>query len=141
MKLIAFRSEYQITVEPLKNRAFYQNFEAMQQARRLPYYLEDWSKALQEVTPGFTILADLQFVNQTGSAALRPVFEAAERLLFRHGVRMVAEVHIPGDPTHLLSDEVNIGSLPVRSFLSLWDADQFLDDLETGLPELDQPAG
>ncbi|GAA4347038.1 hypothetical protein GCM10023185_01820 [Hymenobacter saemangeumensis] len=132
MKLIAARPEYQIAVEPDKNRVFYQNFGAMQTAVQLPFYLADWHLTLQEVQPGFTILADLEFVNQTGSAALPPVFQAAEELLRQHGVRLVAEVHVPGEATHLLTDAVNIGTLPVRSFLDLLDAAQYLDELLIG---------
>jgi len=135
MKFIAVRPEYQLAVEPDKNRVFYQNFGAMQTATQLPFYLTDWQLTLQEVRPGFTILADLEFVNRAQAPSLPPVFQAAEELLRLHGVQLVAEVHVPGDPTHLLSDEVNIGRLPVRSFLRLWEAAQYLDELHAGPPE------
>ena len=38
MVTITLRPEYQLTVDPAKNRIFYQNFERMQWATSLPHY-------------------------------------------------------------------------------------------------------
>ncbi|GAA4055435.1 hypothetical protein GCM10022409_48270 [Hymenobacter glaciei] len=128
MLLIAFRSEYQLTVDPAKNRIFYQNFGQMQGATELPHYRADWSAALAQVQPGFSILSDMQVVNQA-SPALRAEFVAVEQLIVARGVRIVAEIHIPGLPTRHLSDAVTTSqAMPVRQFLNLWDAAQFLDE-------------
>jgi hypothetical protein len=130
MQIIAFRPEYQISVEHAKNRIFYQNFGLMQAAVALPHYLDDWAKALAEVRPGFTILADLQVVNQVNDPELQNVFQIIERLIIQQGVRLLAEVHIPGLPTRSFRDQVNTSeAMPVRYFLNLWEAAQFLDDL------------
>ncbi|SFQ67774.1 hypothetical protein [Hymenobacter arizonensis] len=129
MRLIAFRPEYQLTVEDEKNRLFYQNFGQMQQATCLPDYVDDWKAALSEVTPGFSILSDMQVVNQV-SQDLRSKFQAVEQLIVQRGVSMVAEVHVPGLPTRRSCDEITTGQvMPVRQFLNIWDAAQFLDDL------------
>ena len=43
---------------------------------------------------------------------------------------MVAEIHLPGLPARRHSDVITTSLvMPVRQFLSLWAADQFLDDL------------
>lgn len=129
MLLVAARPEYQLSVEPAKNRVFYQNFGPMQGALALPHYLADWAAALAEVHPGFTILADLQVVNQSNPDLLA-TFRAVERLLAQHGAGVMAEVHVPGLPTRRHSDEVSTGAAtPVRHFLSLWEAVQYLDHL------------
>ena len=129
MRLIALRSEYQLMVEPARNRVFYQNFGPMQTATTLPHYEADWTAALAEVSPGFQILSDMQVVNQTNSALIIH-FQAAERLIVAHGVHMVAEVHMPGLPTRGLTDEVTTSrAMPVRQFLSIWEAAHFLDYL------------
>jgi hypothetical protein len=128
MLLIAFRPEYQITVDPAKNRIFYQNFGQMQEAIELPHYLTDWRAALAEVQPDFSILSDMQIVNQV-NPGLRARFVAVEQLIVARGVRVVAEIHVPGLPTRRLSDAVTTSqAMPVRQFLSLWDAAQFLDE-------------
>jgi hypothetical protein len=129
MRLIALRSEYQLMVETGRNCVFYQNFAAMQTAESLPHYLADWTAALAEVGPGFHILSDMQVVNQT-SNALRADFQAVEQLIVTRGVRIVAEVHIPGLPTRRHTDEVTTAqAMPVRQFLSIWEAAHFLDYL------------
>ena len=126
MLLVALRSEYQISVDVAKNRVFYQNFEPMQNATFLTHYVGDWAAALAEVRPGFSILADLQVVNQANPNLLA-TFRAVERLLAQHGAGVIAEVHVPGLPTRRHSDEVSTGPVPVRRFLTLWEAAHFLD--------------
>ena len=43
---------------------------------------------------------------------------------------MVTEVHVPGLPTRRLTDEVTTSrAMPVRQFLSIWEAAYFLDYL------------
>ena len=129
MHLIALRPEYQLMVEPARNRVFYQNFGPMQTATALPHYEADWAAALAEMRPGFQILSDMQVVNQT-TCALLSHFQAAERLIVAHGVHVVAEVHLPGLPTRRLTDEVTTSrAMPVRQFLSIWEAAHFLDYL------------
>lgn len=128
MLLIALRPEYQLSVDQARNRVFYQNFEAMQFARALPHYLLDWAAALARVRPGFRILSDMQIVNQA-NPALQARFQAVERLIVAHGVCLVAEVSVPGVPTRRHCDEVTTEqAMPVRQFLSVWEALQFLDE-------------
>ncbi len=129
MRLIALRPEYQLVVEPARNRVFYQNFGPMQTATALPHYLADWTAALAEVQPGFHILSDMQVVNQT-SPVLLEIFKAAERLIVAHGVGAVAEVLMPGLPTRRHSNNLTMDvAMPARQFLSIWEAAHFLDYL------------
>ena len=128
MLLIALRAEYQISVDPARNRVFYQNFAPMRSARALPHYLPDWQATLARVRPGFDVLGDMQVVNE-GRSALLATFQAAEQLIVAAGVRLMAEVHVPGRPTRRHSDEVTTDrAMPVRHFLSVWEALQFLDE-------------
>lgn len=50
MQLVAFRPEYQITVEPLRNRIFYKHY-AEPAAATLPHYLTDWSTRSKPCSP------------------------------------------------------------------------------------------
>jgi hypothetical protein len=130
MHLIAFRAEYQITVDRAQNRVFYQNFGPMRNATALPYYCDDWNAALAEVQPGFCILTDMQVVNENGGALLNE-FQAVEQLIVRRGVHLVAEVHLPGLTTRRHSDAVTTRqAMPVEYFLDIWDATQFLDGVQ-----------
>ena len=128
MVLIALRPEYQLSVDRAKNRIFYQNFGPMQHAQSLPHYFTDWAAALAEVRPGFNILSDMQVVNQANHDLLHG-FQRVEQLIVDHGVRMMAEVHMPGLPTRRYSDDITTDqAMPVRRFLSIWEAMQFLDE-------------
>jgi len=130
MLLIAFRAEYQITVDHAKNRVFYQNFGPMRTATALPHYCDDWEAALAEVRTGFCILTDMQVVNENGGALLAG-FQAVEQLIVQRGVQLVAEVHLPGLPTRRHTDAVTTRqAMPVEYFLDIWDATQFLDGLQ-----------
>ena len=128
MQLIILRSEYQLSVDRAQNRLFYQNFEAMQLARQLPHYLADWQAALAEVEPGFNILSDMRIVNQANPGLLS-TFQHVEQLIVARGVRIMAEVHVPGAPTRRYADEITTEqAMPVRHFMSVWEAMQFLDE-------------
>ena len=78
MVTIALRPEYRLTVDPAKNRVFYQNFERMQWATSLPRYVADWAAALAEVRVGFSILSNMQMVNQVSPLVPLPGFLAVE---------------------------------------------------------------
>jgi hypothetical protein len=128
MHLVAFRPEYQITVEPLRNRIFYKHYAEPAQATALPHYLTDWEHALAATEPGFTILSDLTAL-PTVSAALSELLVQAQHLVVRHGVRLVAAVHVAGSETYRSSQVVGAESaLPVCTFTDLWEADKYLDE-------------
>ena len=128
MVLIALRPEYQLSVDPAKNRIFYQNFGPMQHAQALPHYFSDWAAALAAVRPGFNMLSDMQVVNQSNQDLI-PGFQHVERLIVNRGIRILAEVHMPGLSTRSFSDDITSDKvMPVRRFLSVWEAMQFLDE-------------
>ena len=77
----------------------------------------------------FRIISDMQVVNQTTNILMTD-FQAVERHIAARGVHMVAKVHLPGLPTRRHSDEVTTSrAMPVRQFLSIWEAAHFLDYL------------
>jgi hypothetical protein len=79
------------------------------------------------VKPGFSILSDMQVVNQSNPALLEE-FQAVEQLIVARGVSLVAEVHVPGLSTRRYSDAITTSqAMPVHSFLNLWEAALFLD--------------
>ena len=132
MRLIAIRPEYQLTVDSFRNRIFYQNFGHMRLASVLPHYRTDWSAALAEVHPGFSILSDMQVVNEEGKG-LMSEFQAVEQLIVLRGVSLVAEVHVPGSAIRHYHEAVTTSqAMPVEYFLDILDAIHFLDNLPVG---------
>ena len=129
MQLIAFCPEYQITVEPARNRIFYKHYAELAQAQELPNYLNDWRLALAIMHPDFTILSDMTDL-PTVSNHLAELIGLAQQLVLGLGVRQVATVHAPSSETYYISETVRAESaLPVRTFTDLWEADKFLDKL------------
>ncbi len=127
MALIAFRTEYQITVEPLKNRLCYKVFSEMQDAAALPHYLADWAAALDALQPGFTILTDVSSFGQSNPSLL-PLYVATQQLITARRVAMVAEIYRLGSPSHDSNERISQRSgMPVRTFVDSWEADKFLD--------------
>ncbi|GAA4359293.1 hypothetical protein GCM10023185_25810 [Hymenobacter saemangeumensis] len=129
MRLIAFRPEYQLTVDPARNRIFYKHYQELGDAVDLPDYLTDWQQALDAVQTGFTILTDVTNLPST-SEQLMQLFVQAQQLCVSRGVRQVAEVHSPEADTYKNSRLAREQSaMPVRTFSDLWEADKYLDDL------------
>lgn len=129
MRLIAFRPEYQLTVDPAKNRIFYKPFTEMNEATDLPDFLPDWQRALARVRPDFTVLTDTTQLTASNPDLL-DLFVAVQTLVLAHGVGTVAEIHRPGAPTEAVTEQArNRSALPVRRFVDLWEADRFLDEL------------
>ena len=129
MYLIAFRPEYQITVEPTRNRIFYKHYAELAQAQDLPDYLADWQLALAAMQPGFTILSDMTDLPVV-SDQLAELIGRAQQLVMGLGVRQVAAVHAPGSETYHISETVRAeAELPMRIFTDLWEADRYLDEL------------
>ena len=134
MRLIAFRPEYQLTVDPTRNRIFYKHYQELERATELPDYLTDWKQALDSVQTGFTILTDVTNLPATSEHLMR-LFIQAQQLCVSHGVRQVAEVHSPEADTYKASRQAREqSSMPVRTFSDLWEADKYLDAL-TAEPE------
>ena len=129
MRLVAFCSEYQITVDSARNRIFYKHYAEIAEARDLPDYLTDWQLALQTMQSGFTILSDMTDLPVV-SDHLAGLIGQAQELVIGLGVLLVATVHAPGSETYYTSLVVREeSSLPVRTFTDLWEADRFLDQL------------
>ena len=129
MQLIAFRPEYQITVEIARNRIFYKHYAELTNTYDLPNYLADWQLALANMQPGFTILSDMTDL-PTVSDQLAGLIGQAQQLVASSGLRLVVTVHQPGSETFQASEIVRQEALlPIRSFTDLWEADKFLDEL------------
>ena len=126
MRLIAFRPEYQITVEPSRNRnrILYRHFAELAHAQELPEYLHDWQQALDAMTPGFTTLSDMTELADV-SGPLAELFGQVQHMLDGRGLRMIATVYATGHNLH----EASTSERPRRVFTDLWEADKFLNEL------------
>ncbi|TGE10205.1 hypothetical protein [Hymenobacter fodinae] len=126
MHLIAYRPEYRIYLDTHLNMLLYEQLEEMTFARHLPYYLEDWQRALEQLQPGFTVLSDVRRTLGP-NLDLLPTFLRSYELMQTAGVVMMAEVY-PSGPTRMPVSRIlnKLSSLPTRQFTDVAAAEDFL---------------
>ena len=130
MFLVAYRPEYHVRIDEARNRLVYERFEELTLAADLPYYLSDLQRALAQLRPGFTVLADLR---RTLGPNLRllPIFLSSHTLMVEAGIGMMAEVHPASHTMYQISRVVREQThLPARQFTSREEAEAFLDSFQ-----------
>ena len=137
MKLVAFRLEYQITVDEDRNQVTYERFEELSLATDLPFYLSDWQRAISYMKLNFTVLYDVR--RRVGpNVRLLPLYLRLHLLWLKNNVGVVAEVH----PTVFNMQQISRTlreqtKLPVQLFTDRAEAEAFLHDFRLGLPTCD----
>lgn len=125
---IAKREKYTIAVDPDKNRIYYTPIGFWQNPEDFPNYFQDWEKALAQVKPGFTGLADLtQF--KTPGPKVKAMLEKGQKALNDAGLGKAAELY--GEDAFVEQSHDNIAKrsgLKRLSFKELWKAEAWLDE-------------
>lgn len=133
MRLVAFRLEYQITVDEDRNLVIYERYEELSLATDLPYYISDWQRALSYMKENFTVLYDVR--RRVGpNVRLIPLYLQLHQLWLSASVGVVAEVH----PTVFNMQQISktlreMTKLSVRLFTNRTEAEAFLYDFRLGL--------
>jgi len=133
MPLVAYRPEYHVRIDEVRNRLIYERFEELTLATTLPYYLSDLERALALLRPGFTVLADLR---RTLGPNLRllSVFLASHTMMMEAEIGMMAEVHPASYTMYQISQAVRAQiNVPTRQFTSREEAEAFLDSFQARL--------
>lgn len=126
MRLIAYRPEYRIYLDTNLNMLLYEQLEEMAFAKQLPYYIDDWQQALEQVQPGFTVLSDVRRTLGSNMYLLTSFLRSHE-CMQTAGIAMMAEVYALGSSrlhmTHMLE---RLSSLPTCRFTDVAAAEDFL---------------
>jgi hypothetical protein len=133
MHLIAYRPEYRIYQDTRLNMLLYEQMEEMTFAKRLPYYLGDCQRALEQIQPGFTVLCDVSRA-LAPNPDLLPTFFRSHELLLSAGIAMMAEV-FPAGLTRMQVHGMHnqLSSLPTRQFSNLASAEEYLLSYSTSV--------
>lgn len=91
MKTIAKTAYYSIAVDKTKNRIYLTIIGFWKSPEIVPAYVEDMKKACQEISPGFTVLADVTRMI-TPPAEVAAVHERAQQVTLAAGLRKTAEI-------------------------------------------------
>ncbi len=125
MKTIAATDHYVIEVDEAKNRLFFTMKGAWTDAKKVPNWVDDISKALSHLSPGFTELIDWTDV---GAITLTDYIARAQDLAMKAGVRKAARVY---REKHFLKAQMDTLSqktrFPVETFFDMAEAEKWLD--------------
>ena len=126
MHLVAYRPEYRLYFDEPRNMLLYERLEELTFAKHLPYYLQDWQRALAKVRPGFTVLCDVRRTLGPNTDVL-PTFLRTYELMLAAGIAIMAEVY-PAGPTRMAVSQKlrQLSPLPTRQFTDLAAAEGFL---------------
>ena len=91
MKTIAKTAYYSIAVDKTKNRIYLTILGFWKSPTVVPAYVEDMKKACQEISPGFTVLADVTRMI-TLPPEIAAVHESAQQVTLAAGLRKSAEI-------------------------------------------------
>lgn len=125
MRTVASCDHYVIQVDEVKNRIIFLMKGAWTDANAVPDWLEDMSKALKHVKPGFTELIDWTDVS---AIILTDYIAAAQQLAINAGLRKAARVYSGEKFLKIQMDTLSKKtSFPVESFFTREQAEAWLD--------------
>jgi hypothetical protein len=91
MKEIAKTNFYTIGIDTAENRLYLKVIGFWNDLSLVSNYPDDIKKASQELTPGFTVLADLTEMKPMPKE-VGPLYERAQKILVKSGLKKTAEI-------------------------------------------------
>lgn len=124
---VAENKYYTISYSSSKNRVYLKIFGYWPTPESVPDYLDDWKKAIAQVTKGFTLLTD------ASEMSLHPkevgkLHEKAQELILKGGVAKVAEVLKSAFAEVQLNSVAATTRFPKKNFRDPEEAERWLDE-------------
>ena len=130
MKTIAQNDYYVITVDPAKNRAYLTLIGYWKSRADVPRYIDDWKKAIRELSKGFTVLSDVTRMKAPPQDVVQ-VHTEAQKVLISSGLSKVAELVGSDVITKMAIDRFSRESGMYKGTFDNWrEADDWLDTKE-----------
>jgi len=124
---IADNKFYKIEVSTEKNRAYLKIIGFWRNPDAVPDYIKDWTKAVDQLKKGFTLLTDASEM-KTHPADVRKLHEQAQAILLKGGVSKVAEI-LKDDVAEMQLDAVaKTTQFPKRNFKLAEAGEKWLDE-------------
>ena len=124
---VARNSCYEISYDSIRNRLYLSILGYWKNNDSIPDYLKDWDKALQLVSPGFTLLIDMRTMI-AHPQHLNNLHEQSQRKMRTAGLDRIANV-MPVDRIAGLqvADIIKRVEVPVQDFSTYDEAQRWLD--------------
>lgn len=127
---IAQNDYYIITVDRSKNRAYFTLMGYWKSRQDVPEYLDDWRKAGQKLSRGFTVLSDLTRM-KVPPPDVAQLHTEAQRIVVSAGSTKTAELVGHDVITRMAIDRFSQDSgMRKRAFESWGEANDWLDEKE-----------
>ncbi len=131
MKAIAQNDNYVIAVDPAKNRAYLTLIGYWKSRTEVPGYIDDWRKAIRELSRGFTVLSDVSRMKAPPQDVV-PLHTEAQKVLMGSGLSRVAELVGSDVITRMAVDRFSRESGMYKGTFDNWrEADDWLDKKES----------
>lgn len=127
---IATNDQYDLRVDPDKNRAYLTIKGYWRNVDQVSGYLTHWKEALTKLNSNFTLLTDASQM-KTHPADVKNLHNEAQKFIIKAGVKQVAEVQ-SNVIAHAQLDAVSSQSkMPKKNFSSREEAEAFLDSISS----------
>ncbi len=131
MKTIAQNDNYVIAVDPSKNRAYLTLIGYWKGRAEVPKYIDDWRKAIKELSRGFTVLSDVTRMKAPPQDVVQ-LHTEAQKVLMAGGLSKVAELVGSDVIAKMAIDRFSRESGMYKGTFDNWrEADDWLDKKET----------
>ena len=131
MKTIAQNDNYVIAVDPSKNRAYLTLIGYWKSRAEVPKYIDDWKKAIKELSRGFTVLSDVTRMKAPPQDVVQ-LHTEAQKVLMAGGLSKVAELVGSDVIAKMAIDRFSRESGMYKGTFDNWrEADDWLDKKET----------
>jgi hypothetical protein len=124
---IAETDKYLIEIDKSKNRIYLTIKGFWKDVKDVPNYYSDWQRAMEEVTPGFTILMDAREM-KTPTPEVAKLRVHAQKMVVDAGVRKMAEL-VPAGKTEQITliRYAKESGMKTKSFENRDDSEAWLD--------------
>lgn len=130
MKTIAQNDHYVIAVDPSKNRAYLTLIGYWKSRAEVPRYIDDWKKAIRELSRGFTVLSDVTRMKAPPQDVVQ-LHTEAQKVLMGGGLSKVAELVGSDVIAKMAIDRFSRESGMYKGTFDNWrEADDWLDKKE-----------
>lgn len=127
MQSIAQNPQYELSIDKRKNRAYLKINGFWRNPEQVPDYINDWNKAVKELTKGFTLLTDATNM-KIHPGSVRELHGKAQALIIKYGVKKVAELQADKIAEFQLDGVSKNTGMPKKNFNSKDEAEKWLDE-------------
>ncbi|WP_338790404.1 hypothetical protein V9L05_02950 [Bernardetia sp. Wsw4-3y2] len=120
---------YKLYISSTKNRIYFSMVGKLQDENQIPCFIEDWKRAIAQVTTNFTVLSDIRLIDLQGKK-IEKLHEKVQSFLTENGLLETAEVMPMNDIADLQANQmVERSGMPTTKFRSIEEAENYLDTI------------